>query len=166
MKPGLRYALAALTVSAAGLAGIRHDEGEVRQVYLDPVNIPTVCVGHTSTVTEKDVGELYSEHQCSVLLKQDLRDAESAVQRLVKIKLTQAQYDALVSWVFNLGAGNLASSTMLVRINAGDCWAAGKEMRRWNRAGARVLPGLTIRRNREARLWESGCESKSSSSSA
>jgi lysozyme len=157
-SPALRYAAATLTVSAAGLTGIKEHEGTVHRVYLDPVKIPTVCVGHTGTVSLADVGKHFTDKQCQELLRSDTKAAERAVQRYVTVPVTQAQYDALVSFTFNVGSGNLAGSTLLRKANARDCYGAGREFLRWNRAKGVVLPGLTIRRQWESNLWLSGCQ--------
>lgn len=153
----VRVLAATLVISAAGLAGITHDEGEVRKVYLDPVGIPTVCVGHIGTVTHADVGKPYSASACQYLLKQDTQVAQAAVQQSVKVPLTQQQFDALVSFTFNVGTTNFRSSTLLKKINAGQCKAAGQEFQRWNKARGQVLRGLTLRRTREAAQWTQDC---------
>jgi lysozyme len=153
----LRRAAATLVISGAGLAGITQYEGTEHTVYLDPVAIPTVCVGHTSTVTAADVGKTYSDEQCALLLKQDTRVAQRAVGRLVKVPVSQGQYDALVSFTFNLGEGNLAKSTLLRKLNAGDCRGAAAEFPRWNKAGGRVLKGLVKRRAWERSIFEVDC---------
>lgn len=153
----VRRAAAALAVSAAGLAGITAYEGTEKTAYLDPVGIPTVCVGHTATVSRADVGKTFSDAQCAALLRSDTRAAQSAVGRLVKVPVTQGQYDALVSFTFNVGAGNLQSSTLLRKLNAGDCRGAAAEFPRWNKARGRALPGLTKRRAWERELFEQGC---------
>jgi lysozyme len=157
MASPLKRLAAVMAISVAGALGIVHHEGQRSQVYLDPVGIPTVCAGHTATVTLKDVGKKFSDAQCAELLASDTRDAQQAVGRLVKVPVTQAQYDALVSFTFNVGSGNLASSTLLVKINSGQCLAAGSEFPRWNKARGQVLPGLVKRRAWERKLWESGC---------
>jgi lysozyme len=157
-SPIARKLAATMVVSAAGLAGIKYHEGEVRTVYLDPVGIPTVCVGHTATVTRADVGKRVSAQVCDNLLNRDTAEAQRAVGRLVKVPVTQGQYDALVSFTFNVGAGNLASSTLLRKLNAGDCHGAAAEFPRWNKAKGRVLPGLVSRRADERAVFEKGCQ--------
>jgi lysozyme len=157
LGPKVRVLAATLVISAAGLAGIKRDEGDVRKVYLDPVGIPTVCVGHTATVTHKDVGKTYSAETCTYLLKQDTRQAVAAVQRLVKAPLTQQQFDALVSFTFNVGVANFQSSTLLKQFNAGQCHAAADQFQRWNKARGKVLRGLTIRRAHEAAALREDC---------
>lgn len=146
---------AALTVSASGLGFIKYHEGESKVVYLDPVGIPTVCVGHTAPNLR--VGAEYSSKVCQELLRKDTAVAQKAVQRLVHVPLTQEQYDALVSFTFNVGEGNLAKSTLLKRINAGQCLAAGDEFSRWVYARGQRLKGLERRRTAERAMWVSGC---------
>jgi len=156
-SPLARRVAATLAISAAGLAAITHDEGKVSKVYLDPVGIPTVCVGHTSSVTSADLGKPYSDAVCQSLLRQDTAVAQRAVGKLVQVPVTQDQFDALVSFTFNVGAGNLKSSTLLKKLNAGDCRGAASEFPKWNKAKGRVLPGLVTRRNRERLVFEAGC---------
>ena len=146
-----------LALSAAGLSGIVRHEGMVKAVYLDPIGIPTACVGHTATVTQADVGKQLSEEVCLRLLSRDTHDAQAAVKRSVTAPITQSQYDALVSFAFNVGGGALHSSTLVRKLNAGDCWGAGAEFPRWNKARNRILPGLVKRRAYERNLFETGC---------
>lgn len=153
-----RVLAGALTLSAIGIGGIVAHEGTRRTVYLDPVGIPTVCVGHTETVTRADVGKQVSDELCRTLLLRDTATAQAAVKATVKVPITQEQYDALVSFTFNVGSGNLRSSTLLRKLNAGDCWGAGREFSRWTRAKGQVLPGLVKRRADERKLFETGCE--------
>lgn len=151
------FAAVVLAVSAAGLGTIKYHEGTVQQVYLDPVNIATVCTGHTSTVNKADVGKQYTVAVCDQLLKQDVFFAEAAVKRLVVKPVTQDQYDALVSFTFNLGPTKLKGSTLLRKHNAGDCYGAAAEFSKWVYAGGKVLPGLVKRRADERALYEASC---------
>jgi lysozyme len=157
-RPYAAKAAVALSISAAGVAGVQHYEGTVPSVYLDPVNIPTVCTGHTKSVTKADVGKAASASLCERLLREDLKEAERGVKKHVKVPVTQGQYDALVSFTFNVGTGALADSTLLRKLNAGDCLSAGAEFPRWNKAKGRVLNGLIARRAWERALFEAGCE--------
>ena len=152
-----RVAVGVLAVSAAGTAGIVAHEGKVNRVYLDPVNIPTVCVGHTATVTRADVGRVFSDATCERLLRQDLKSAEAAVKGAVRVPVTQAQYDALVSFTFNVGGTAFQRSTLVRKLNAGDCWGAGREFDRWVNAQGQRLPGLVVRRADERAAFETGC---------
>jgi lysozyme len=152
-----RLFVGALVVSAAGVAGIALHEGTVNKVYLDPVAIPTACVGHTATVTRADLGRTFTDAQCAELLKADLRDSERAVKRYVQVPITQTQYDVLVSFTFNVGAANFANSTLLRKINAGDCQGAVSEFHRWTYARGKKLKGLENRRAAEAAGYATGC---------
>jgi lysozyme len=149
-----RLAAAVLSLSALGAAGIVAHEGMRRVAYVDPVGIVTVCAGHTKTAK---LGQVKTEAECQELLKQDAKHAEAAVKRLVKAPVTQRQFDALTSFVFNVGETSFAKSTLLKKVNAFDCWGAGKEFSKWTYAGGQQLPGLVKRRADERREWESGC---------
>lgn len=148
---------ATLVLSAAGIAGLLAHEGSVPEVYLDPVGIPTACVGHTATVSRADVGRPVSAEVCARLLAEDVAWAERAVREDVAVTLSQEQFDALVSFVFNVGPRAFEQSTMLRKLNVGDCWGAAAEFPRWNKAKGRVLPGLVKRRADERRAFETGC---------
>ena len=149
-----RLAAVALSLSALGALGIVAHEGMKRGAYVDPVGIATVCAGHTATAK---LGQVKTEAECAELLKQDVKHAEKAVKRLVKVPLTQPQFEALVSFTFNVGEGSFASSTLLRKINLNDCWGAGKEFSRWVYAGEMKLPGLVTRRASEREHFETGC---------
>lgn len=155
---GARRLAAAFVLSSAGAVGIATHEGTVPTVYLDPVGIPTVCTGHTGPeITAADVGKRLSDATCAQLLKSDTRAAQRGVGSLVTQPVTQEQYDALVSFTFNVGTGNLQSSTLLRKLNAGDCHGAAAEFSRWTRAKGKVLAGLVARRADERRAFEAGC---------
>jgi lysozyme len=122
--------------------------------YVDPVGVVTVCAGHTKTAK---LGQVKTDAACAALLKEDVKEAEAAVKRLVTVPLTQAQFDALVSFTFNVGSSNFAKSTLLKKVNAFDCWGAGVEFMRWTYAGGHELAGLVKRRASERQHWETGC---------
>jgi lysozyme len=86
----------------------------------------------------------------------DVRSAQNAVKRLVKVTLTQGQFDALVDFVFNLGQGKLAASTLLKELNAGQYDAAGEQLLRWDHAGSQENASLKARRRAEFDLWRGG----------
>jgi len=152
-----RVAVAVLTVSAAGVTTLVSHEEQVNTVYLDPVKIPTVCVGHTRTVSKDMVGKYFTDEQCEDPLRQDLQVAERAVKRNVTVPITQEQYDSLVSFTFNVGATNFQNSTLLQKLNAGDCMGAVKEFGRWIYAKGVKLRGLVRRRADEADNFATGC---------
>jgi lysozyme len=140
-----------------GLHKVKSD-GNVRS-YRCPAGRWTIGYGHTHGVRS---GETITPEEAEDLLRKDLQDCEAAVERLVKVDLTQNQFDALVSFVFNLGQGNFGSSTLLRKLNRGDCEGAAAEFVRWNKARVegqlKALPGLTRRRTAEAALFEMDVE--------
>lgn len=149
-----RVAAVALSLSMAGAGAIVAHEGLRKVAYVDPVGVVTVCAGHIATAK---LGQVKTDAECAELLKQDVKHAEQAVRRLVKTPVTQEQFDALVSFVFNIGETSFAKSTLLKKVNAFDCWGAGKEFVRWTYAGGQQLPGLVVRRQSERKQWETGC---------
>lgn len=110
----------------------------------------TIGTGHTGGV---HIGQTITEAEADAFLRQDLVHAERAVNQHVFVRLTQNQFDALVSFVFNVGAGAFERSTLLKRLNAGDYEAVPSELKRWTRSKGRVLSGLVKRRAAEAALF-------------
>jgi lysozyme len=140
-------------ISERGLAIIREFEGLRLKAYPDPASGGdpwTIGYGHTLDVEPGDTCALEEAEQW---LLDDCADAEVAILRHVKVALSQGQLDALISFVFNLGAGNFATSTLLRKLNAGDYVGAWQEFGRWNNAAGKVMPGLTRRRAAEAKLF-------------
>lgn len=145
-----RVAIAATGVALAAFVG--GYEG-LRQVpYLDAVQVPTVCFGHTSEVEPR----WYSIEECHALLRADLFVAAKAVDRHVRIDIPQPTFDALVSFTFNVGEGNLRKSTLLRKLNSGDIRGACNELTRWVYAGGVKLRGLVTRRAAERDLCLKG----------
>jgi lysozyme len=142
-------------VAASGIALVAYYEGYKPQAYVDPVGIVTVCYGHTATAR---LGQSFTQAQCDTMLRSDLAVAERAVKRRVLVDLGQPQFDALVSLTYNVGEGNFATSTLLRTLNKGDYCGAARQFPRWNRAGGRVLPGLTKRRLAEQALFLEGLD--------
>lgn len=143
-----------MQTSQSGINLIKHFEGLSLTAYLCPAGIPTVGYGHTGP--EVALGQRVSEQQAEKLLKGDLKSAEQAVAKLVKIPLTQNQFDALVSFTYNTGAGALGYSTLLKRLNAGEdpTRVAKEELPRWIRGdNNEVLNGLVRRRAAEVELF-------------
>lgn len=139
-----------MNTSQAGIALIKRFEGVRYEAYLDSVNVPTIGVGHTRGVV---MGDKIGDQQVDEFLRQDLESAEYAVNSLVKVALTQNQYDALVSFTFNLGSGALAGSTLLKMLNKGNYQAAADQFPKWTMAGGKVLRGLVARRAAERALF-------------
>jgi lysozyme len=141
-----------MNTSDKGAEFITQHEGERLKAYRDVAGILTIGVGHTGDVEE---GDTITKEQSRELLLGDLSEAEDAVNAYVKVELNQNQYDALVSFVFNVGAGNFKSSTLLKKLNAGDYEGAAGQFERWDMAGGRHIPGLLKRRHAEAALFQS-----------
>ncbi len=99
---------------------------------------------------------MISQQEADRLLSQDLQRFEAGVERNVKAALTQNQFDALVSFCYNLGVGNLQKSTLLKKLNAGDYKGAGDEFLKWNKAGGKVLTSLVRRREAERNMFLAG----------
>jgi GH24 family phage-related lysozyme (muramidase) len=139
--------------SSIGLALLKQSEGLRAQVYNDVAGYPTIGYGH-----KLRPGECFpdgiSEAFASNLLQIDVQAAERAVRDLVKVPLSQGQFDALVDFVFNLGVGRLASSTLLKVLNAGRYTDAAEQFLRWDQAGGKEVSALKERREAEAALWK------------
>lgn len=138
------------STSEKGLSLIKRFEGLRLAAYLDSVGVPTIGYGHTKGVK---MGDRITADHADAFLREDVRDAERAVNRLVSVPLSQGQFDALVSFTFNLGAGNLGSSTLLRKLNAHDYKGTESEFGRWIHAGGKRLDGLALRREAERRMF-------------
>jgi lysozyme len=141
-----------MKLSAAGLELLKRAEGFRSHTYLDVGGRATIGYGHLLGPHEVFSGEITLQ-QAEAMLERDLVQAEEAVTRLVRVPLTQGQFDALVDFTFNLGAERLRGSTLLAKLNAGDANAAAAEILRWDHAGAKEVAGLKLRREAEYRLW-------------
>ena len=139
-------------LSPAGLILLKESEGFRDRVYPDVAGFRTIGFGHRLAPGEEYPNGI-SLSQGEAILRHDLAIADAAVERLVKVQLTQGQFDALVDFAFNLGAGRLASSTLRTYLNSGKYDAAGWELLAWDHAGSRELASLKIRREAEFRLW-------------
>lgn len=133
-----------------GLTLIKRFEGLRLEAYQDVVGIWTIGYGHTRTAKP---GMKITEREAEALLREDLREAERTVARLVQIPLSSNEFSALVSLVFNIGPGAFARSTVLRLLNKGDRTGAAEAFKMWNRAGGRIVAGLTNRREAEQRLF-------------
>lgn len=144
-----------MQLSAEGLELIKKSEGFRDRIYLDVAGFPTIGYGHLIKPNESFPDGIAEPHAAAILAG-DVRDAEQAVSRLVRVALTQGQFDALVDFCFNLGAGRLADSTLLRELNAGHHDAAAQQLLAWDHAGGAVNSGLKARREAELELWISG----------
>jgi lysozyme len=144
----------AMQLSAAGLELLKRSEGFRNRTYLDVAGIPSIGYGHRILASESFPNGI-EEPQATAMLAHDVRNAEQAVQRLVRVALTQGQFDALVDFCFNLGQGRLAASALLQDLNIGRYDAAAEQLLRWDHAGAGENAGLKARREAEFHLWHS-----------
>jgi lysozyme len=140
-----------MRTSEKGLALIRQFEGLRLLAYKCPAGIPTIGYGHTAGVK---MGQSITKAEAEALLREDVTRFESHVDALVKVPLTQGQWDALSSWVYNLGPTNLERSTLLRKLNAGDYAGASAEFGKWVNAGGKPLTGLIRRRAAERAMFE------------
>lgn len=163
MSNKVRYAVAALSLAVAGITGTKLFEGKENVAYVDRIagnSVVTVCYGHTRTAV---LGQVYTDEQCDALLLADLnKNYAPIVRRLVKVPLSQGEFNALVDFVYNVGEGNFASSTMLKLINAKQYDLAALEFRKWNRVNgkncdipANKCGGIPKRRAWEAAMFAS-----------
>lgn len=151
-----------MKTSNSGISLIKKHEGLRLEAYTDPVGVLTIGYGHTKRVFPR---QIITEQEANNLLMEDIIDAENAVNRLVKTSLTQSQFDALVSFTFNLGAGNLSESTLLKRVNTDPTDEdIAYQFQRWNKGRINGIPvpldGLTKRRKEEAELYFSDIKKK------
>jgi lysozyme len=133
-------------------------EGCKLKAYRCPANVCTIGYGHTSAAGAPMVndGMTITQAQAEDILKRDIVKYEIAVMDLVKVKLTQNQFDVLTDFAYNAGVGNLKSSTMLKKVNAGDLDAVPAELMKWAKGGGKVLPGLVRRRQAAGAWWTAG----------
>ncbi|EMP5337354.1 TPA: lysozyme [Citrobacter freundii] len=147
-----------MQTSHEGIALIKGFEGCRLTAYPDPGTggAPwTIGYGWTHPIDGKPVkpGMTIDQETADRLLKTGLVSYENDVLKLVRVKLTKGQFDALVSFAYNVGSRALSTSTLLKKLNAGDIKGAADEFLRWNKAGGKVLNGLTRRREAERALF-------------
>lgn len=142
--------MTARRIGAAGAAVIRKFEGCELRAYRCPAGVWTI--GYGSTGPHVSPGMVITQQRAEALLHEDLARFEAAVDQATP-GATQNQFDAMVSFAFNVGIGALMKSTLLRKHRAGDFAGARAEFARWNKAGGKVLAGLTRRRAAEAALY-------------
>lgn len=147
-----------MQTNQAALDLIKQFESWRADAYPDPAvgwNLPTIGFGHTTAAGPPTVsrGLSITRADGEMILMRDLVAVEKNVADAVKVPLTANQFGALVSFTFNLGAGNLRKSTLLKKLNAGDYDGAAAEFGKWNKAAGKVMAGLTRRRAAEAALF-------------
>ena len=131
---------------------VKEFEGCKLDAYQDVVGVWTIGYGHIEGVKQ---GDTISQQEADIILMSDLHDKAEEVSKLIHYDVTQNQFDALVSFAYNLGVGNLASSTLLKMINAGSADAAADQFLRWDKAGGVEVEGLERRRKAEMELYQS-----------
>lgn len=157
--------MANMQVGQSGKKLFQEWEGLELNEYLDSGGAPTIGVGHLMTRSERMSGKIIingkgvvyrkglTVQQCWDLLDQDLDSAEACVNSLVKVPLNQNQFDALVSFVFNVGNNAFRDSTLLKMLNAGHFDQVPTQLRRWIRDNGKIVKGLINRREKEISLW-------------
>ena len=141
-----------MKISQLGIDLIKHFEGYRIEAYQDSVGVWTIGYGHTHLIEKGDV--LSNESHAELLLKLDLYRFEDEVNVLCKdMDLKQQEFDALVSFAFNLGSGALRRSTLMKHLVAGNKLEAAVEFPKWVYAGGKPLLGLILRRCAEQRLF-------------
>lgn len=146
-----------MNTSKTGIELIKKFEGCVLKSYKCPAGVWTIGYGHTSGVKE---GQTITKTQAEDYLKQDIRSSEVTVNNLVNVSLNQNQFDALVSFCYNLGSGNLKKSTLLKELNKGNYKEAAEQFDRWIYAGGKKLTGLVRRRAAEKELFLKATDSE------
>ncbi|CAH5634952.1 Lysozyme RrrD [Enterobacter cloacae] len=160
MSPALRNSVmgagSAIAIAAALITGPTGNDGleGVRyKPYQDVIGVWTVCYGHAG----KDVmlGKTYTESECRALLNKDLNNVARQIDPYILKPIPETMRGALYSFVYNVGAGNFKTSTLLRKINLGDQKGACDQLQRWTYAGGKQWRGLITRREieREVCMW-------------
>ena len=145
-----------MKISDTGIGLIKLSEGCILKPYLCSANVPTIGYGSTRYEDGRRISmqdPSISQEQAERLLRNDLERTVKGVSTFVTAKLKQCQFDALVSLAYNIGLEAFKRSTLLRKLNAGDYQGAASEFARWNRAGGRVVAGLSNRRERERLMF-------------
>lgn len=141
--------------SKQGMALTQQFESCRLTAYQDSGGVWTIGWGHTAGV---EPGQTCSQAQADQWLLDDVSDAENAVNQMVKIGITQEEFDALVDFTFNLGVGAFQHSTLLAKLNANDAQGAIDEFEKWDMTGGKVVAGLLRRREAERALFTLGAD--------
>ena len=140
-----------MNISREGIALIKKFEGCELQAYKCPAGVWTIGYGHTKDVKE---GDRINKDEANHLLEEEMIEYESYVNDMVDVELNQNQFDSLCTFCYNLGPHNLKSSTLLKVLNDKKYHEVPAQIKRWNKAGGKVLDGLVKRREAEALLFE------------
>ena len=142
-----------MRISTVGVDLIKEFEGCKLEAYQCSADVWTIGYGHTRHVSK---GDTISQDQADKYLLDDIAWVEVHCDRLITVPLKQHQHDAIVSWCYNLGCGNLRASTLLKKINASEIDKVSEQIVRWDKVNGQSLAGLTRRRLAEAALFDSG----------
>jgi len=143
-----------MQISHNGIEFLKDAEGFRDKAYRDSVGVWTVGYGTTRIYGKPvEAGQTCTQNEAELWLTADTASVQTAINRSVRAPLRQNQYDALVSFVYNIGIQAFQNSTMLKKLNAGDYSGAAAEFPRWDKAGGQVIPGLHSRRLREQSLF-------------
>ena len=145
-----------MKTSKAGLDLIKQFESFRAAPYLCSAGVPTIGYGTTvypNGIKVKLSDQKITQQLAESFLQHHVNAIEKDVSKLVKVTLTQNQFDALVSFAYNVGIGAFGDSTLLKLLNAGDINGASKQFERWNKAGGKIVDGLTNRRKAEKALF-------------
>ena len=140
-----------MNISQEGISLIKKFEGCELEAYKCAAGVWTIGYGHTKDVKE---GDSILKEDAESMLMHELQEYCNDVDIAVKVDLKQNEFDALVSWTYNLGLTNLNSSTMLKVLNEGKHYEVPAQMKRWNKASGQVKQGLVRRREAEALMFE------------
>jgi len=140
-----------MNISKEGLSLIKKFEGCELEAYRCAANVLTIGYGSTKGVKE---GDTITQEEADNLLLHEMNEYEGYINDMVEVDLEQNQFDAMVSWVFNLGPANLKASTLLKVLNSKDYDGVPMQIKRWNKAAGQVKQGLIRRREAEALLFE------------
>lgn len=140
-----------MKTSAEGVALIKKFEGCELTAYQCSAGVWTIGYGHTKGIEE---GMEITQQEAEDMLVEELHEYENYINDNVTAPLSQNQFDAMVSWVYNLGPANLKASTLLKVLNAGDYDGVPAQIKRWNKAGGVTLDGLIRRREAESLLFQ------------
>lgn len=144
-----RVAVSTLVASAIAIGSIALHEGYREKAYRDPVGIPTIGYGETKGVK---MGDVTNPKKALEQLKTSVDEHGKGMASCIKVPISQNEYDAYVSFTYNVGVGAFCRSTLVKKLNAMDYEGACAELLKWNKAKGKVLPGLVKRRQEEYKL--------------
>ena len=139
----------------SGLDFLKAHEGLRLKIYLDSAGLKTIGYGHLLKLGKEDRFKAgISKEEAGKLLAEDILHVEHIVNNLVKVQLTQNQFNVLVSFVFNIGAAHFATSSLLRELNKENYTRVSSELKRWVHAGGKEITGLRVRRLEESKVWD------------